>query len=87
MENTINHFKGVKVTDKVIYSKLEMIEAIKKAKQEELDKKKKQVEWYLQETKKPIFPKDNRLYDEWVRSKSKLNYKVWLVLKAFEDVM
>jgi len=45
------------------------------------------VEWYLQETKKPIFPKDNKLYDEWVRSKPKLNYKVWLVLKAFEDVM
>jgi len=43
MENTINHFKGVKVTDKVIYSKLEMIEAIKKAKQKELDKKKKQI--------------------------------------------
>ena len=44
------------------------------------------VEWYLQETKKPIFPKYNKLYDEWCKSKSKLNYKVWLVLKAFEDV-
>ena len=44
------------------------------------------VEWYLEETRKPIFPEENKLYDEWVKSKPELNYAVWLVLKAFEDV-
>ncbi len=42
------------------------------------------VEWYLIEQDKDRG--DNKLYDEWQKNKSKLNYRAWLVLKAFEDV-
>lgn len=43
------------------------------------------VEWYLIEQNKPL--SNNPLYTKWVRSKSKLNYYTWTVLKAFEDVI
>ena len=44
------------------------------------------VEWYLDEVNKDVFPSENKLYDEWCKSDSKLNYLVWLVLKAFPDL-